>query len=93
MWRPSSARMLPAMPRARVNGIELCRVIRAEPRWADTPVVILTGHTDHEAVNAALDAGVQLIGPECAIPLKTKLENLIEIPKAIEDWVAERGEN
>lgn len=44
-------------------------------------------------VNAALDAGVQLIAPECAIPLKTKLENLLEIPTAIEDWVAERGQN
>ncbi|MBT6708122.1 MAG: MtaA/CmuA family methyltransferase [Chloroflexi bacterium] len=44
-------------------------------------------------VNAALDAGVQLIAPECAIPLKTKLENLLEIPSAIEDWVAERGLN
>ncbi|MBT4125699.1 MAG: MtaA/CmuA family methyltransferase [Chloroflexi bacterium] len=44
-------------------------------------------------VNAALDAGVQLIAPECAIPLKTKLENLLEIPIAIEDWVAERGQN
>ena len=44
-------------------------------------------------VHAALDAGVQLIAPECAIPLKTKLENLLEIPVAIEDWVAERGRN
>ena len=44
-------------------------------------------------VNAALNAGVQLIAPECAIPLKTKLENLLEIPVAIEDWVAEHGKN
>ncbi|NQW20854.1 MAG: MtaA/CmuA family methyltransferase [Chloroflexi bacterium] len=44
-------------------------------------------------VNKALDAGVQLIAPECAIPLKTKLENLLEIPVAIKDWVAERGRN
>ncbi len=36
-----------------------------------------------------LDAGVQLIAPECAIPLKTKLENLLEIPRAVEDWAAE----
>ena len=43
----------------------------------------------HE-VYRALDAGVQIIAPECAIPLKTKAENLIEIPKAVEDWVAER---
>lgn len=40
-------------------------------------------------VYRALDAGVQLIAPECAIPLKTKLENLLEIPLAVEDWAAE----
>ncbi len=40
-------------------------------------------------VTRALDAGVQLISPECAIPLKTKLENLLEIPRAVEDWAAE----
>jgi MtaA/CmuA family methyltransferase len=33
-----------------------------------------------------LDAGVQLVGPECAIPLQTALENLKEIPKAVRDW-------
>ena len=38
----------------------------------------------------ALDAGVQLIAPECAIPLKTKIENLIAIPKSVEKWVANR---
>ena len=39
----------------------------------------------------ALDAGVQLIAPECAIPLKTKAENLVEIPIAVADWAAEHG--
>jgi len=38
---------------------------------------------------AALDAGVPIIGPECAIPLKVKLENLIEIPRAVKAWAAE----
>jgi methylthiol:coenzyme M methyltransferase len=33
-----------------------------------------------------LDAGVQLVGPECAIPLQTTIENLKEIPKAVQDW-------
>jgi [methyl-Co(III) methanol-specific corrinoid protein]:coenzyme M methyltransferase len=42
-------------------------------------------------VYRALDAGVQLIAPECAVPLKTKAENLIEIPLAVEDWAAEHG--
>ena len=39
-----------------------------------------------EEVYKALDAGVQLIAPECAIPLRTKLENLLEIPAAVHDW-------
>ena len=37
-----------------------------------------------------LDAGVQLVGPECAIPLQTAIENLMEIPKAVQDWHKER---
>ena len=33
-----------------------------------------------------LDAGVQLVGPECAIPLQTTVENLKEIPGAVGEW-------
>ncbi len=33
-----------------------------------------------------LDAGVNLIAPECAIPLQTSIENLKEIPLAVQDW-------
>ena len=36
-----------------------------------------------------LNAGVQLIAPECAIPLKTKAENLVAINQGITDWLAE----
>ena len=41
-----------------------------------------------------LEAGVQLVGPECAIPLQTAIENLTEIPKAVRDWHKEHdGKN
>jgi [methyl-Co(III) methanol-specific corrinoid protein]:coenzyme M methyltransferase len=33
-----------------------------------------------------LEAHVPLIGPECAIPLQTAIENLKEIPRAVKDW-------
>ena len=33
-----------------------------------------------------LDAGVPLIGPECAIPLQTPLDNLLAIPEAVRAW-------
>jgi [methyl-Co(III) methanol-specific corrinoid protein]:coenzyme M methyltransferase len=40
-------------------------------------------------VYRCLDAGVQMIAPECAIPLAAKLENLLEIPRAVRDWCEE----
>ncbi len=39
-------------------------------------------------VFANLDAGVQLVGPECAIPLQAPIENLLEISRAVKDWHA-----
>jgi [methyl-Co(III) methanol-specific corrinoid protein]:coenzyme M methyltransferase len=39
-----------------------------------------------EEVFRALEAGVALIGPECAIPLRTPTQNLKEIPRAVRDW-------
>ena len=43
-----------------------------------------------QEVYKCLEAGVQMIAPECAIPLATKIENLMEIPLAVKDWTAER---
>ena len=37
-------------------------------------------------VHRNLDAKVQLVGPECAIPLQTTIENLKEIPRAVREW-------
>ena len=42
--------------------------------------------TVREEVYKNLDAGIQLVGPECAIPLQTPIENLKEIPLAVCDW-------
>ncbi|MFL2803665.1 MAG: MtaA/CmuA family methyltransferase [Dehalococcoidia bacterium] len=45
---------------------------------------------DPEAVKQevfkCLDAGVQMVGPECAVPLSTKIQNLMAIPEAITEW-------
>ena len=40
-----------------------------------------------------LDAGVPLVGPECAIPLQTAIENLKEIPLTVKRWHADRANN
>ena len=41
-----------------------------------------------EEVYRNLEAGVHLVGPECAIPLQTSIENLKEINRAVRDWHA-----
>ena len=47
----------------------------------NNPEVLLTGTPDQvvESARYAIEAGVQVIGPECAIPLRTPIENLIAI--------------
>lgn len=41
-------------------------------------------------VFANLDAGVQMVGPECACPLQTPIENLRAIPEAVREWTERR---
>ena len=38
-----------------------------------------------------LEAGVDMVGPECAVPLQTSLENLKEIPRAVCAWHREKA--
>ena len=50
----------------------------------NNPEVLFQGTPDdvHKQVRYAIDAGVNMIGPECAIPLSTPLENLKAIVEA-----------
>jgi diguanylate cyclase (GGDEF)-like protein len=41
----------------RINGTELCRVIRNDRRWSELPVIFLTGHTDQMSVQRVFAAG------------------------------------
>lgn len=40
-----------------IDGIELCRVIRSDPRWDQLSILFLTAHTDHETVTAVFEVG------------------------------------
>jgi len=44
-----------------------------------------------QEVRDNLDSGVQLIGPECAIPLQTPIESLKAIPATVRQWHAEHS--
>jgi len=39
-----------------------------------------------EEVRKNLEAGVQMVGPECAIPLQTSLANLLAIRETVDEW-------
>lgn len=51
----------------------------------NNPETLLRGTPDEAAAQAsyALEAGVRVIGPECAVPLQTPLENLVAIRRAV----------
>lgn len=47
------------MQMPKVSGLELCRAVKADPRLAHIPVVILTGNADPDTVSACRSAGAR----------------------------------
>ena len=54
----------------------------------NNPDILLNGTPEMvaEKVRYAIEAGVQIVGPECAIPLDTSDENLVEIVKVAKSF-------
>jgi MtaA/CmuA family methyltransferase len=59
----------------------------------NNPETLLRGTPEEVAAQArrAINAGVRIIGPECAVPLRTPLENLIAIRHAVEEAARRKG--
>lgn len=62
------------------NGIELCQVVRGDPRWRELPVLFLSTHHDadiiHQVFTVGADDYVQkpIIGPELIARILNRLE-------------------
>ncbi|MFL5385731.1 MAG: response regulator [Longimicrobiaceae bacterium] len=73
-----------------VNGIELCRVMRNDPRWSATPVVFLTSSTGAETVQKVFAAGADdfvakpIVGPELVTRITNRLER-VQLHRALAD--------
>ncbi|HEY6291561.1 MAG TPA: response regulator [Terriglobia bacterium] len=74
-----------------LSGIELCRVVRNDPRWASIPVIFLTGVTESGTVHQVFASGADdfvakpIVGPELVTRITNRLErtrllrNVVEV--------------
>jgi diguanylate cyclase (GGDEF)-like protein len=59
-----------------LDGYSLCKLLRADRRMANTPILMVTGHEDSEAISLAFDAG--------ATDFISKPVNLDLLPRRLE---------
>jgi two-component system cell cycle response regulator len=62
------------------NGFEVCRMLRADPKYSRTPIVIFTAMGDSESKATALEAGANefLTKPFRVEDLMQRIKSLIE---------------
>ncbi|MCL1473549.1 response regulator [Argonema antarcticum] len=65
-----------------VNGIELCKVIRNDPKWNYLPVLFLSSHTDAETIQRVFGVGADdyvqkpIAGPELVTRIFNRLQRV-----------------
>lgn len=63
-----------------LNGIELCQIVRTDPRWQSVPVLFLTAHTDVKIQHQVFAAGADdyLTKPITGSELATRIVNRLK---------------
>src|SRR5207253_2916924 len=65
-----------------VNGVELCRTVRNDPRWSGLAVMFITASTGAESVELLFNAGADdyvakpIVGPELVRRVSNRLERV-----------------
>lgn len=63
-----------------LSGIDLCQVVRNDPRWSELPVLFLSAHNDAETVHRVFTVGADdyvnkpVVGPELVARVLNRLE-------------------
>ncbi|MDJ0703331.1 MAG: response regulator [Leptolyngbyaceae cyanobacterium MO_188.B28] len=62
------------------SGVDLCRVVRQDPRWRELPILVLSAHTDVETRQSVFSAGADeyISKPIVAPELITRVVNRLE---------------
>lgn len=64
----------------KINGIDLCQVVRNDPRWAELPILMLSAHTDTETRQQVFTVGADdflqkpIVEPELVARIINRLE-------------------
>jgi DNA-binding response OmpR family regulator len=74
-----------------LSGIDLCQVIRSDPRWNRLPVLFFSVHTDAETIQRGFAARADdfLSKPVVAADLLTRIQARLEQRK----WAKAQGHN
>jgi two-component system, sensor histidine kinase and response regulator len=66
-----------------IDGIEVCRQIKANPRWQAIPVIMVTSFNSTDNLSRCLAAGADdfLSKPVNGIELRTRVHSLLRIKK------------
>ena len=65
-----------------ISGIEICQVVRNDPKWSELPILFLTVHNDAETVNQVFATGADdfitkpIVGPELVTRIINRLERV-----------------
>jgi DNA-binding response OmpR family regulator len=63
-----------------LSGIDLCQVVRNDPRWSELPVLFLSARTDIETIQSVFTVGADdyvskpIVGPELVARILNRLE-------------------
>lgn len=76
-----------------MNGLDVCRRLRADPRTVALPIILVTGHTASRDVVAGLDAGADdfVRKPYDEAELMARVRSVLRLARVTAEMVGARG--